>query len=116
MSWSLDGLQWKYCGRNSTLKIPAAYGPVLRKISKCHTFCNFWQIAKKSDNLYEYDLDESDENCERSRALKNCKIRNLLKCTEWPQTKLKQSGIKSTLDIMHCSTPSPKFSYVSLYD
>ncbi len=37
------------------IEIPAAYGPVLRKISKCHNFCNFWQIAKKSDNLYHYD-------------------------------------------------------------
>ena len=33
-------------GRNSTLKLPAAYGPVLRKISKCHFFY-FWQNAKK---------------------------------------------------------------------
>ncbi len=33
----------------------AAYGPVLRKISKCHKFCKFWQMAKKSDSLYDYD-------------------------------------------------------------
>ncbi len=39
------------CGRNSTFKIPNAYCPVLRKISKCHK----WQIAKKSDDLYDYD-------------------------------------------------------------
>ena len=26
------------CGRNSTLKFPAAFGPVLRKKSKCHKF------------------------------------------------------------------------------
>ncbi len=34
------------CGRNSILKFPAAYGPVLRKISKGHIFCKFWQITK----------------------------------------------------------------------
>ncbi len=45
----------KIVGENRTLKIPAAYGPVLRKISKCHNFCNFWQIAQKSDILYYYD-------------------------------------------------------------
>ena len=41
------------CGRNSTLKIPAAYRPVLTKISKCHFFFIFWQIAQKSNNLYQ---------------------------------------------------------------
>ena len=38
------------CGRNSTLKFPAAscaYGPVLGKISKCHIFFSFWQITPK---------------------------------------------------------------------
>ena len=34
-------------GRNSTMKIPAAYGPEVRKNSKCDNFCNFCQIAKK---------------------------------------------------------------------
>ncbi len=33
-------------GRNSTLKMIAAYGAALRKNSKSHKFCNFWQIAK----------------------------------------------------------------------
>ncbi len=41
------------CRKNITLKFPAAFGSVLRKMSKCHNFCNFWQIAK-SDNLYDY--------------------------------------------------------------
>ena len=43
------------CGRNSTLKIPAAYGPVLRKISKCHIFLQFLADRQKSDSLYDYD-------------------------------------------------------------
>ncbi len=31
----------------------APYGPVLRKISKCHRIFIFWQIAKKSNSLYQ---------------------------------------------------------------
>ncbi len=29
------------------MKFPGLCGPVLRKISRCHKFCNFWQITKK---------------------------------------------------------------------
>ncbi len=67
------------CGRNSTLQIIAAYVPVLRKISKCHNFCNFWQIAKKVTAciimIHFIKLGESDENLERSRVFKNCKMK-----------------------------------------
>ncbi len=66
------------CGKNSTLKNPAAYGPVL--ISKCHNFCNFWQIAKRSDSLYEYDALYkvwTNETWERSRVLKTVKLETL---------------------------------------
>ncbi len=31
----------------AVLKVPAPYGPVLTKISKCHKIFKFWQIAKK---------------------------------------------------------------------
>ncbi len=46
-----------------------------------------------------------DENWERSRVFKNCKIGNFVKCTKWPQTKFKESGIKSTF---HMSTIKPQ--------
>ena len=29
------------------------HGPVLRKIPKCHNIFKFWQIAKKSNSLYQ---------------------------------------------------------------
>ncbi len=41
-------------GINSTLKIIAAYGLVL-KISKRHHFCNFLADRQKSGSLYDYD-------------------------------------------------------------
>ena len=41
------------CGRNSTWKIPAAYGPVLRKMSKRHNFAIFGR-SPKSHSLYDY--------------------------------------------------------------
>ncbi len=28
----------------------------VKKISKCHNFCKFWQIAIISDSLYGYDI------------------------------------------------------------
>ena len=39
------------------------------------------------------------------QSFKNCKIGNLAKCTEWPQTKLKESGSKSTF---HMCTVEPR--------
>ncbi len=39
------------------------------------------------------------------QIFKNCKIRNFAKCTRWPQTKLKESGIKRNL---HMCTIVPR--------
>ncbi len=82
----------------------------IKKISKCHNFCNFGQIAKKSDSLYDYNtLYKVWMNRMKSgrgeKFLENSKIGNFTKCTEWSQTKFKQSGIKSTL---HMSTVVPR--------
>ncbi len=45
----------------------------------------------------------SDENCWRGSVLKTCRIGNLATCIERPQTKLKESGIKTNLHIYICT-------------
>ncbi len=49
-SQSLDGLQWKLWEK---LKIPAAYGPVLRKFQSAIIFAIFGR-SPESDSLYDY--------------------------------------------------------------
>ncbi len=97
LSKGLDGLQWNLCEK---LKTAAAYGPVLRKFQSA-IILQFLADRQKSDNLYDYDtlykVWMNQMKIGRSTVLKNCKIGNFSKGTEWPQTKFKESGIKSTL-------------------
>ncbi len=51
LSQSSDGLQWKLWAK---LKIPAAYGPVLRKFESDISFPISGR-SQKSDSLYDYD-------------------------------------------------------------
>ncbi len=63
----------KNCGRNSTLKIIAAYGPVLN--SKCLIFCNFWQIAKKvTACVIIYVFGWIGWKLGEEQSFKNCKL------------------------------------------
>ncbi len=101
---------------------PHIYGPVLRKISNCHRIFKFWQIAKTVIAYirpwlwyFMWSLAEIWWKLLKEWCFEN-HIENFAKCTQWPQTKLKESGIKNTFHIyVHCSTPSPKFSSISLY-
>ncbi len=51
----------------------------------------------------------SDENCWRSSLSKIIESENFAKCTEWPQTKLKESGIKSSLHVCTVVPRVPNF-------
>ena len=101
----------KIVGENSTLKFPAAYGPVLRKFQNA-IILQFLADRQKRDRTYDYDilcksLDESDENWERSIVLQIVKLEILQSVPNEPKTKLKESGINSAF---HMCTIGPKFS------
>ncbi len=51
LSQTLDRLQWKLWEK---LKIPPAYGPVLRKFQSA-IILQFLADRQKSDSLYDYD-------------------------------------------------------------
>ncbi len=69
------------------------------------THFKIWQIAKKNlepvfppdKRTFHKDWLKWDENCGSSCLLKILKIGNFAKCTEWPQTELKEPTTKSTL-------------------
>ncbi len=104
-------LTWDENRRNSVLKFPA-HMVLCSKFQSAikFLFFFFWRSAK---NVIAYISSWWLYFVRRLveiwwKLLKNRGIRNYAKCTEWPKTNLKESGIKSTL--------SPKFSSVSLHD
>ena len=109
-----SGWPWsdENCTRSRVLKFPAPYGSVLTKMSKWHKIFKFWQITKNSyslnslmTNMLTMNLDWNWMKTRGAEAFENLNIGNFAKCTEWPQTKLKKSGIKNTL---HMCTVVPR--------
>ena len=92
---------------------------MLTNISKCHDIFKFWQFTKNS-----YSLNSLMTNILTIRfrwngmktvgavGFWNLNIGNFAaKCTEWPQTKLKESGMKSTLPMCTVVPRVPNFDF-----
>ncbi len=93
----------------------------VKNISKCHNFCNFWQITKKKATAcmimipckkFGWNLMKTVEGVvfRKSWNRKLCKVHRMT------PNQTQGIGHQKYPTYVHCSTPSPKFSSVSLYD
>ena len=89
-------------GRNSTLKIIAAYGPVLRKNSKFHNYCNFWQIVKTVTAcmimIPSMKFGRIGWKLGEDQSFKNCKIGNFFQSAPYdpkPKSRNRASKVPS---------------------
>ncbi len=106
------------CRRSSVLKFSAPYVSVLTKISKCHQI-----LADRQKQLQpEFPPDQHTYNKLWLKLNENYGSSSLLKilkfCKVHRMTPNQTQGIRHQKypTYVHCSTPSPKFSFVSLYD
>ena len=103
--------------RSSVSKFPAPYGPVLtKKIQSAIEFVIFGRSPKKvtayiSPWLWYFvsSLVKIWWKLLKELCFKYLESEIFAKCTEWPQTKLKESGIKSTLHICTITSRVPNF-------
>ncbi len=104
-------------GVRTVLKWPTPYGPVLTRISKCHkNFKIFGRLLNIYHSLYSLitniltmKFGWNQMKIGRVVEFENRNIGNFAKCTKWPQTKLKELGIKSTPPMCTIVPRDPNF-------